>query len=252
MKHSDSEHRNESQGLKVNSLLSEGQWHIPVELQQPISNYQLPAVHGGIDIRLWNADKNGKFSTHSAVERIRSQEPVLAWTKYIWKHFLHPSIVSNVWKLQQEVYVDDAIMVKRGFEMASICCICCADQDNINHTLWECEFSIAVWNWLTRVFRFPKPNSFADVCQVAKHKGKIINQLWMTAACATMKELWFQRNARRFSEIKPNLNKFKRRIIRQVHEGSYRMIVSRSGLAYESQIMLFFFQNLTFWYLYVS
>ncbi|XP_026384210.1 uncharacterized protein LOC113279756 [Papaver somniferum] len=39
-------------GLKVNSLLSEGHWNIPIELQQYISNYKLPAVHGGVDIRL--------------------------------------------------------------------------------------------------------------------------------------------------------------------------------------------------------
>ncbi|XP_026459208.1 uncharacterized protein LOC113359850 [Papaver somniferum] len=224
-------------GLKVNALLSEGQWNIPVELQQLISNYHLPAVHGGVDIRLWNAD-NGNFSTHSAVERIRYHEPVLSWTKYILQHFLHPSIASNVWKLQQEVYVDDVIMMKRGFEKVSICCICCADQDNMNHTLWDYEFSVAVWGWLTMVFGFPKPKSFADVCQVAKHKGKMVKQMWMTTACATMKEMWFHINAKLFGEIKPNLNRFKSRIIQQVHEGSYRMTASRPGLTYESQIIL--------------
>ncbi|XP_026396709.1 uncharacterized protein LOC113291387 [Papaver somniferum] len=192
-------------GLKVNALFSEGQWNIPVELQSCISNHLLPAVHGGGDIRLWNADKNGTFSTHSAVERIRYHELVLSWTKYVWQHFIHHSIANNVWKLQQEVYVDDTIMVNRGFEIVSICCICCADQDNMNHTLWECEFSVAVWDWLNMVFGFSRPHSFAEVCQVAKHKGKMVKQMWMTAACATMKELWFQR------------------IIHQVHEGSYRM-----------------------------
>ncbi|XP_026396710.1 uncharacterized protein LOC113291389 [Papaver somniferum] len=180
-------------GLKVNALLSEGQWNIPVELQSFISNHIFPTVHGGGDIRLWNAGKNGTFSTHSVVERIRYHEPVLSWTKYVWKHFIHPSIAINVWKLQQEVYVDDTIMVKRGFEIVSICCICCADQDNMNHTLWECEFSVAVWDWLTMVFGFSRPHSFAE------------------------------RNAKLFGEMKPNLNRFKSRIIQQVHEGSYRM-----------------------------
>lgn len=45
----------------------------------------------------------------------------------------------------------------------------------------------------------------------------------MTAACATMKELWLQRNAKLFEEKKPTLNRFKSIILQIVYEGGYRM-----------------------------
>ncbi|XP_026410463.1 uncharacterized protein LOC113305660 [Papaver somniferum] len=205
--------------MKVQELIHDGSWCIPTELQQIIPKVNLPIISGGIDERVWIVGKDEKFSIYIAIEKIRHREAVLTWPKYIWKYFLHPSITSNIWKLQQAVYVDDEVMRSRGFEMVYVCCICFAEQDNMKHTLWECDFSVAVWDWLNRVFCFTKPNSLEDVCKASKNKSPLIRQIWMTTACATLRELWFQKNAKLFEEKKPNLNSYKSRIMQLVHEG---------------------------------
>ncbi|XP_026428765.1 uncharacterized protein LOC113324682 [Papaver somniferum] len=208
--------------MKVQDLILEGNWYVPTELQQIISVNSLPVIRGGSDQIVWTIN-DGKFYTNVAAEKIRHKETFLTWPKYIWKNFLHPSIASNISELQQEVYVDDEVMRKNGFELASMCCICLEAQDTMYHILWECDFSVAVWNWLNGVFCFANPKSFDEVCSAANNKSPLVRKIWMIAACAAMRELWFQKNAKFFEEKKLNLNRNKCRIVQLVHEGGYRL-----------------------------
>ncbi|XP_026447851.1 uncharacterized protein LOC113348338 [Papaver somniferum] len=108
------------------------------------------------------------------------------------------------------------------------------------HTLWQCNFSVEIWSWLGSMFGFKNPNSFEDICVAAKHKSPIIKEIWMTAACATMKDLWFQRNKQLFEEVQPNCNAFKCRIYKEVQEGSYRMKGNQWSQEYDFQVLSFF------------
>ncbi|XP_026384092.1 uncharacterized protein LOC113279630 [Papaver somniferum] len=108
-----------NKGMKVQALIHEGKWIIPDELQQYIPTTNLPVISAGTDKRVWICGKNDKFSTTDAIEKIRRREAILSWPKYIWQNFLHPSIASNIWKLQKQVYVDDVIMANRVFDFAN-------------------------------------------------------------------------------------------------------------------------------------
>ncbi|XP_026417155.1 uncharacterized protein LOC113312632 [Papaver somniferum] len=173
----------------------------------------------------------GSFSTSSAVEKIRNKEPKLHWPDQIWKRFLHPSIASNVWKIQQGVYTDDEKLIKKGYSLASKCCICQQNQDSMEHLLWSCSFSKHIWQWLVTVFQFQIPTSFSDILNFAKHKSSIIKQAWITVACAAMRELWFQKNKLIHENIPPDLENFKRRIMSLVFYGGYRMTVGNPCVA---------------------
>ncbi|XP_026419615.1 uncharacterized protein LOC113315567 [Papaver somniferum] len=186
---------------------------------------------------VWSADLKGKFSTSAAVERIRSREPKVNWPAYIWKPFLHPAIASNIWKLQQQIYVDDKVMIKNGFEVVSRCCICTAEQDCMEHTLWKCQFSINAWAWICSIFEFEIPQSFIDVCKLAHHKSPLSKEVWMIVACSIIKELWFQKNKKLFEEKSPQLNEFKRKIWQFVYEGGFRMKDTKWGQSYDQHII---------------
>ncbi|XP_026430547.1 uncharacterized protein LOC113327585 [Papaver somniferum] len=189
---------------------------------------------------VWSGDLKGKFSTAAAVERIRSREPKFNWSAYIWKPFLHPATASNIWKLQHQIYIDDKVMIKNGFEIVSRCCICTAEQDCMEHTLWECDFSLKAWTWICSIFNFAIPQSFNDVCKSAQHKGPLIKEIWMTATCTIMKELWFQKNKKLFEEKSPHINEFKRKIWQAVYEGGFRMKGNKWGQSYDQNIIDFF------------
>lgn len=137
------------------------------------------------------------------MNKIRLKEPKVIWPSFIWKPFLHPRIESNIWKIQHQLYVDDEVMRKNGYDIVSICFICVAEQDCMNHTLWKCEFSINVWSWICSIFGFNKPNSFSDICKAAQQKSPLIKEMWMNAACTIMKDMWFQKNRNLFEEKSP-------------------------------------------------
>ncbi|XP_026399670.1 uncharacterized protein LOC113295554 [Papaver somniferum] len=115
-------------------------------------------------------------------------------------------IKSNQWEIPSElqsvfvlsnmlgVYIDDETMRNEGYEMPSRC-----------------------------FFAFPRPLSFADICKAADKQSPLIKEIWFTVVCATMKELWFQKNSILFDNGKVHIHLFKSRILQVVHEGGIRM-----------------------------
>ncbi|XP_026383255.1 uncharacterized protein LOC113278681 [Papaver somniferum] len=180
------------------------------------------------------------FTTSSAVEKIRNKQPRIHWPDQIWKKILHPSIASIVWKIQQGVYTDDEKLNKKGYSLVSKCCIGQHHQDSMDHLLWTCSFNKHIWQWLVTIFQFQIPTSFSDILKFAKHKSSIVKQAWITTACATMRELWFQKNKLIHENIPPNLECFKRKIMSLVFHGGYRMAGTRWGKNYNSEILQFF------------
>ncbi|XP_026378045.1 uncharacterized protein LOC113272424 [Papaver somniferum] len=101
-----------------------------------------------------------------------------------------------------------------------------------------------VWKLLQGVYidddTVRNEESFTDVCNGASHHSPLVKEIWFTAACATMKELWFQKNSSLFDNGKVNIHKFKRRILQVVHEGGVRMKGKRWAYNYDSHIISFF------------
>ncbi|XP_026384030.1 uncharacterized protein LOC113279558 [Papaver somniferum] len=64
-----------------------------------------------------------KFSTPAEVNKVRHREPIIHWPSQVWKTSLHPGISSNIWKLQQGVFVDDQMRTAQGYSIASTCCL---------------------------------------------------------------------------------------------------------------------------------
>ncbi|XP_026428489.1 uncharacterized protein LOC113324383 [Papaver somniferum] len=131
-------------------------------------------------------------------------------------------------------------MVERGFELASRCCICEEEQNNMHHLLWDCKFSKQIWHWICSVFNFAIPKSFEDVWSSAKNKSPFIKECWIIAACAILKELWFQRNKLWFEQINPNIPRFKARIKKTIYEGSLRMKSNNWNSDIDNQVILYF------------
>ncbi|XP_026417309.1 uncharacterized protein LOC113312788 [Papaver somniferum] len=99
--------------------------------------------------------------------------------------------VSEAANLLRGTYIDDVKMVNYGYEMVSRCCICEEAEDNMDHLLWN----------------FPK--CFDDIWRGAANKSPIVQQIWITTACACLKELWFQKNKRFFEGFAPSTPNFK-------------------------------------------
>ncbi|XP_026417250.1 uncharacterized protein LOC113312728 [Papaver somniferum] len=223
--------------LKVQNLIINNQWNIHPQLQHLLQFDNLPQIHNGSDSIIWNLHSSGIFNNAKAVEKIRHKEDKVEWSSYIWRKSLHPTIASNIWKLLQGVYVDDDIKRKQGYDMPSRCCICKSEQDFMEHTLWLCEFSVQVWNWLGNMFQFPRPYSFSDVFSAAKQHGPIIDEVWIVSSCNVIKELWFQRNRVFFAGGDINFHGFTQRVMKIIQDHGIRIRWVRWNNSYENQIL---------------
>ncbi|XP_026451089.1 uncharacterized protein LOC113351289 [Papaver somniferum] len=223
--------------LKVQNLIRNNQWNIHPQLQHLLQYDNLPQIHSGSDSIIWNLHISGLFNNAKAVEKIRHKEDKVEWSSYIWRKSLHPTISSNIWKLLQGVYVNDDMKRKQGYEMPFRCCICKSEQDFMEHTLWLCEFSVQVWNWISNIFQFPRPYSFSDVLSAAKQHSPFIDEVWIVSSCTVIKELWFQRNKIFFEGGDVNFHGFKHRIMKTVKEHGVRIRGVRWNNNYENQIL---------------
>ncbi|XP_026397147.1 uncharacterized protein LOC113291878 [Papaver somniferum] len=176
----------------------------------------------------------------AATNKLRHKETRKHWSRYVWNNFLHPSIASNIWKLVQGIYIDDAIMVKNGYDLASRYCVCEKDQDSMNHLLSNCVVSVEIWEWISAIFQFKAPKSFEDVWKCAENKSPLIKKIWITASCVILKEIWFQKNKKYFEEVKPNVQTIQRKVIKYVKEGGLRMKGHKWSQIYDDQIINFF------------
>ncbi|XP_026396171.1 uncharacterized protein LOC113290798 [Papaver somniferum] len=226
--------------MKVAEILNNGNWSIPEEIKNAITSFSLPDVSGMDDELCWKVTLSCEFTISAVVNKIILREEKVQWSKYIWNAFLHLSIASNVWKLLQGIYIDDTKMVKNGYAMVSRCCICEEAEDNMSHLLWDCKFSLAIWAWLCNIFNFSMPKNFEDVWRCAETKISLIQHVWIRAACFTLKEFWFQKNERFFEEIKPDISKFKCKLLKTIFEHSIRLKGSKWNQVYDNQIISFF------------
>ncbi|KAF9625543.1 hypothetical protein IFM89_024298 [Coptis chinensis] len=48
----------------------------------------------------------------------------------------------------------DAKMQRRGIRIASVCCMCFKDTNELMHLLWACEFALSLWAWIATRFGF--------------------------------------------------------------------------------------------------
>ncbi|XP_026399979.1 uncharacterized protein LOC113295864 [Papaver somniferum] len=82
-----------------------------------------------------------------------------------------------------------------------------------------------------------EPKSLDDIWRSASKCSSLIKQVWITAACTIIKELWFQKNKKFFENIKPNAQAFKCRILKLVHEGGLRITGTKWNQAYDNEII---------------
>ncbi|XP_026383906.1 uncharacterized protein LOC113279425 [Papaver somniferum] len=74
-------------------------------------------------------------------------------------------------------------------------------------------------------------------CICEEDEDSMSHLLW---ECFTLKELWFQKNKIFFEEIKPDISKFKCKLLKTIAEHSIRIKGSKLNQEYDNQIISFF------------
>ncbi|XP_026398920.1 uncharacterized protein LOC113294758 [Papaver somniferum] len=201
---------------------------------------ELPVLVGEKDRRIWAKDKVGNFSVANAVQMIRKKYEKVSWTKQVWQPCIHPYTSTNLRKILRGACATEETVRKKVFSTVSKCYLCGKDQDTMDHILWHCNFSKAVWHWLCGVFYCPVPINFEEILSFAKQKNPAVKEVWYICAFNVMVELWLTRNSVLHEDATPSVDKIKRRIAGIAKEGKFRMKGRRWGTMYDLHILLFF------------
>ena len=82
---------------------------------------KLGNVKVGDDVLIWLPNGDGKFSTRSAWECIRSHRPSQSWIKWIWHPFLPKKMSILMWKALNGCLSVDDRMQRVGINIVSKC-----------------------------------------------------------------------------------------------------------------------------------
>ncbi|OVA17200.1 Reverse transcriptase zinc-binding domain [Macleaya cordata] len=135
--------------LKVLDIKNQGRWNYPPEFYMLLQRVvidpnNLPWPSEDKDTRVWNPTHSGSFIVASSFELIREHFPKVQWSKWVWKDCIHPRMSSQVWKILSGSCATDDKIKKCGVHLTSRCCYCEREEENIDHLMWNCKFSLKI------------------------------------------------------------------------------------------------------------
>lgn len=74
---------------RVEQLIMDGEWKIPIEMYKCFAKDDLPVFSNGADKKVRSGDIIGKFYVASAVQMIIDKYHVLRWAKQVWNPCIH-------------------------------------------------------------------------------------------------------------------------------------------------------------------
>ena len=108
---------------------------------------------GGSDNLCWSLNGSGKFDTRSFYHKIRDVTP----PNFPWKGILKVKVTKRVaffmWTVAHgQILTLDNLML-RGCSLANRFCMCCCNEEPVNHLLIFCSLAHSMWMHMLQLFR---------------------------------------------------------------------------------------------------
>ncbi|XP_058733339.1 uncharacterized protein LOC131604944 [Vicia villosa] len=106
------------------------------------------------DCIIWRETSDGDLSLKQAYGRYEKRNQVVPWANFVWNKHVPPVYAIVVWKvLCNRLPTDDNFTI-RGFYGPSICSLCGANSDSLQHIFFDNSFVIPIWKWLLDKLQF--------------------------------------------------------------------------------------------------
>ncbi|CAL1386558.1 unnamed protein product [Linum trigynum] len=156
---------------------------------------------------IWNSCSNGGFSVKSMYDTLNNARfhGIIDFPcKVIWQPFVPMKVNAFLWLLRHGRVLTHENLKRRGWSLASMCLLCKAAEENINHLFWSCPFSCSIWNVLQQMVEITGP-LHADVAAIidgwnihtqVDWKRRFVRGIFH----AFTWEIWRERNSRTFHD----------------------------------------------------
>ncbi|WJZ99896.1 hypothetical protein VitviT2T_018303 [Vitis vinifera] len=100
----------------------------------------------------WTETKSGKFSVKSLFIALEAGGSSLFPSSFIWNVNVQPKISFFAWEATWGKALTLDLVQKRGWALANRCFMCLEKEENINHLLFHCSRTRALWDLLFTLF----------------------------------------------------------------------------------------------------
>ncbi|KAF6174510.1 hypothetical protein GIB67_004704 [Kingdonia uniflora] len=185
---------------KLSSIIVEGRWAIPGNLQLlfqrlGVDIHSIKINKNNADRRVWKPDLMGKFSVKGAFEAIRNKDRTVWWASFLSNKAIHPRLAMWGWRLcHRKIPTDDKVQTK-GLALASRYCLCKTNSETIQHLIWDCSISIQLWNWMADMFQLRNlDRNLYSFLRVGSLMSFYLRDLWAGAVWGGSSLIWQARN----------------------------------------------------------
>ncbi|OVA16906.1 Reverse transcriptase zinc-binding domain [Macleaya cordata] len=166
---------------KVSDIIQNGRWVYPPDFSMilqkiGIDTNSLPIPSEEFDTRVWSLTTYGSFTVASNLDLIRDHFPKVSWSKWVWKTCIHLRLSSQVWKILNGSCATDDIIKKCGVQLASRCFFCECQEEDIDHIIWTCRFSMEIWDWIHNLFHLQRGQDFVEILKKESSHSEAVSQ----------------------------------------------------------------------------
>ncbi len=158
-----------------------------------------------LDSISWRWCTNGKFTVSGAYKFISFDGVDGRKISHLWSVKIPLKIKLFLWLAGRYRLLMADLLAKRGWHGPSICALCSAEAENLDHLFFRCSFAISLWDRILQNFPTVRKRLRSDTgglaCRWRRARLALSNSLqgrfdiWFAAACW---ELWNERNRRVF------------------------------------------------------
>lgn len=192
----------------VGDFINNGCWLIPLvlsdaypDLVEEIKQITIPKFEEN-DHLIWQHLDSGLLSFKDAYSFLNHQNQPLNWCKALWNSFVSPSRSFLVWRIFHNKVPTDDMLKSKGCYIPFVCNISSSEEETTQHLFLSCNFSKALWSWLSRILNLDlnvsSDLSLFEVCYSSCSSQ--IKHIIIAAAINVFWYIWYSRNRDKFDD----------------------------------------------------
>lgn len=187
-------------------------------------NIKLPTNSHTPDQVYWVESSDGMFSSASAYDMINKNTSDVKGWKWFWKMKIPQKFKTFLWLLFLDKLATNCLRAKRGMTQSDICPCCNSAPEDLDHLFRRCVKSKRIWESIpwSHLWNLKFESPFSEWLSFYMKSRKCVSLgdslPWSTFFCATLWQIWKDRNKMSFENKDSNSGVSYRNIISYTKE----------------------------------
>ncbi|XP_058761813.1 uncharacterized protein LOC131635226 [Vicia villosa] len=191
---------------KAAAYIQNCKWNLPTDitvrfpnLANLLSNVHLSVVQKE-DLFVWNSATDDILTLKTTYDFKSCINNIVDWGKLIWNAQIPASSSLLFWRLLHNKVPTDDNMAIWGFHLPSVCNLCGAKGENVEHLFFSCSFAAKLWNFLSTSLAHnfsAVPDIWSAYNKLHSAQSKVVLQ---AAVVSVISMIWIARNVSQFED----------------------------------------------------